>query len=114
MRIDPAAGRVVWRHPLRAAWLGLARSGREWRDTLWASGGGTNRVYRLIWLGGAGWTSDSVTLADTSARLFAAGLALVPSRGLVAGVGDPSGSAHPVDAATRAPAVARRRGPQPP
>src|SRR3989454_3347046 len=80
MRVDPVAGRVVWRHPLRAAWLGLARSGREWRDTVWASGGGTNRVYRLIWLGGAGWTSDSATLADTSARLFAAGLALVPDR----------------------------------
>src|SRR2546425_11982530 len=29
MRVDPVAGRVVWRHPLRAAWLGLARSGRR-------------------------------------------------------------------------------------
>src|SRR3989442_6881808 len=105
MRIDPAAGRVVWRHPLRAAWLGLARSGREWRDTLWASGGGTNRVYRLIWLGGAGWTSDSVTLADTSARLFAARLALVPSRGLVAAGGELSDSVYLIDAAT----LTRRR-----
>src|SRR5438309_3481324 len=100
MRVDPVAGRVVWRHPLRAAWLGLARSGREWRDTVWASGGGTNRVYRLIWLGGAGWTSDSATLADTSARLFAAGLALVPSRGLVAVVGNLSDSVYLIDAAT--------------
>ena len=100
MRVDPVAGRVVWHHPLRAAWLGLARSGREWRDTVWASGGGTNRVYRLIWLGGAGWTSDSATLADTSARLFAAGLALVPSRGLVAVVGNLSDSVYLIDAAT--------------
>src|SRR2546429_7018333 len=100
MRIDPLAGSVVWRLPLKAAWLGLARSGRDWRDTVWASGGGTNRVYRLAWLGGAGWTSDSATLADTSARLFAAGLALVPSRGLVAGVGNLSDSVYLIDAAT--------------
>ena len=53
MRIDPLAGGVVWRLPLKAAWLGLARSGRDWRDTVWASGGGTNRVYRLAWQGGA-------------------------------------------------------------
>src|SRR5207302_1969398 len=38
MRIDPLAGSVVWRLPLKAAWLGLARSGRDWRDTRWASG----------------------------------------------------------------------------
>src|SRR5207244_3807516 len=100
MRVDPVAGRVVWHHPLRAAWLGLARSGREWRDTVWASGGGTNRVYRLIWLGGAGWTSDSATLAATGARLFAAGRALVPSRGLVAVVGNLSDSVYLIDAAT--------------
>src|SRR2546430_8075646 len=73
MRIDPASGRVVWRLPLRAAWLGLARSGRDWRDTVWASGGGTNRVYRLAWQGGARWSVDTVTLADSSAQLFAAG-----------------------------------------
>src|SRR3989441_5015266 len=100
MRIDLAAGRVVWRHPPRAAWLGLARSGREWRDTVWASGGGTNRVYRLIWLGGAGWTSDSAARPHTRARLFAAGLALVPSRGLVAVVGPLSDSVYLIDAAT--------------
>src|SRR2546422_6007290 len=67
MRVDPVAGRVVWRHPLRAAWLGLARSGREWRDTVWASGGGTHPGDRLIWLGGAGWASGRATLAHTSA-----------------------------------------------
>ena len=77
MRIDPLTGNVVWRLPLKAAWLGLARSGRDWRDTVWASGGGTNRVYRLAWQGGARWSVDTVTLADSSAQLFAAGLALV-------------------------------------
>src|SRR6184192_4189812 len=102
MRIDPLAGGVVWRLPLKAAWLGLARSGRDWRDTVWASGGGTNRVYRLAWQGGARWTVDTVTLADSSARLFAAGLTLVPTRGLVAVVGNLSDSVYLIDAATLA------------
>src|SRR5204862_7042006 len=102
MRIDPLADSVVWRLPLRAAWLGLARSGRDWRDTVWASGGGTNRVYRLAWQGGARWSVDTVTLADSSAQLFAAGLALVPTRGLVAVVGNLSDSLYLIDAATLA------------
>jgi len=102
MRIDPLAGSVVWRLPLKAAWLGLARSGRDWRDTVWASGGGTNRVYRLAWQGGARWSADTVTLADSSARLFAAGLTLVPTRGLVAVVGNLSDSVYLIDAATLA------------
>jgi len=100
MRIDPLAGSVVWRLPLKAAWLGLARTGRDWRDTVWASGGGSNRVYRLAWQGGARWSADTVTLADSSARLFAAGLALVPTRGLVAVVGNLSDSVYLIDAAT--------------
>src|SRR6266699_2595076 len=37
MRIDPERARVVWRVPLSAAWLGLARAGRDWRDTVCAS-----------------------------------------------------------------------------
>src|SRR6266571_3728718 len=102
MRIDPVGGGITWRFPLKAAWLGLARSGRDWRDTVWASGAGTNRVYRLAWLGGAGWTTDTVTLADTSARLFAAGLAVAPTRGLVAVVGNLSDSVYLIDAATLA------------
>src|SRR2546421_4364232 len=40
MRIDPLAGSVVWRLPLQAAWLGLARSGRDWRGTRGGGGGG--------------------------------------------------------------------------
>src|SRR5213083_1065185 len=102
MRIDPVGGGITWRFPLKAAWLGLARSGRDWRDTVWASGAGTNRVYRLAWLGGAGWTTDTVTLADTSARLFAAGLAVAPARGLVAIIGNLSDSVYLIDAATLA------------
>src|SRR5881628_3716995 len=100
MRIDPVGGGITWRYPLKAAWLGLARSGRDWRDTVWASGAGTNRVYRLAWLGGAGWTTDTVTLADTSAKVFAAGLAVVPARGLVAIIGNLSDSVYLIDAAT--------------
>src|SRR5467141_2914426 len=102
MRIDPLAGSVVWRLPLKAAWLGLARTGRDWRDTVWASGGGTNRVYWLAWQGGARWSADTVTLADSSAQLFAAGPALVPTRGLVAVVGNLSDSVYLIDAATLA------------
>jgi DNA-binding beta-propeller fold protein YncE len=100
MRIDPVAGTVVWRLPLKAAWLGLARAGRDWRDTVWASGGGTNRVYRAVWLGGAGWKVDSTALADSSVKVFAAGLALIPTRGLVAVVGNLSDSVYFIDAVT--------------
>src|SRR5207237_3421638 len=49
MRIDPVRAQVVWHVTLPAAWLGLARTGRDWRDTVWASGGATNRVYRFAW-----------------------------------------------------------------
>ncbi|HEX4602081.1 MAG TPA: hypothetical protein VH116_11860 [Gemmatimonadales bacterium] len=100
MRIDPVTARVVWQAPLRAAWLGLARTGGEWRDTVWASGGGTNRVYRFVWQGGAGWTTDSAVLADTSARLFVAGVTVLAHRGLVAAVGNLSDSVYLLDAAT--------------
>src|SRR5260221_14683931 len=33
MRIDPGRARVVWHCRLPPAWLGLARTGRGWRDT---------------------------------------------------------------------------------
>src|SRR5438552_16705756 len=65
MRIDPVSARVVWRTRLPAAWLGLARAGSGWRDTVWAGGGATNRVYRFVWQGGAAWATDSVALADS-------------------------------------------------
>jgi YVTN family beta-propeller protein len=99
MRIDPGKGAVVWQTVL-PAWLGLARSGGDWRDTVWVSGAGTNRLYRLTWQGGIAWTLDSVALADPSARLFPAGIALIPRRGLVAVVGNLSDSVYFIDAAT--------------
>ena len=99
-RIDVAQARVVWRAPLPAAWLGLARSGRDWRDTVWASGGATNRLYRFTWQGGATWTADSVALADSGAKLFPAGIALLPRQGWVAVVGNLSDSVYFVDAAS--------------
>src|SRR6266581_4162506 len=101
MRIDPVKGAVVWQTRL-PAWLGLARSGGEWRDTVWVSGAGTNRVYRLTWQGGMAWTLESVALADTNARVFPGGIALVPRRGLVAVVGNQSDSVYLIDAATLA------------
>jgi len=100
MRIDPVRARVVWNVTLPAAWLGLARTGRDWRDTVWASGGATNRVYRFAWQGGASWIRDSVALADSGAKLFTAGLALLQRQGLVAVVGNLSDSVYFIDAAT--------------
>src|SRR5712691_7238102 len=100
MRIDPVRAHVVWRVPLPAAWLGLARTGRDWRDTVWASGGTTNREYRFAWQGGASWIRDSVALADSGAKLYAAGLAPLPRQGLVAVVGNLSDSVYFIDAAT--------------
>jgi DNA-binding beta-propeller fold protein YncE len=102
MRVDPARAQVVWQAPLAAAWLGLARSGRDWRDTVWASGGPTNRVYRFTWQGGATWGVDSVVLADSGATLYPAGLTLLPHQGLVAVVGNLSDSVYFIDAATLA------------
>ncbi|HET7296165.1 MAG TPA: beta-propeller fold lactonase family protein, partial [Gemmatimonadales bacterium] len=100
MRIDPARGQVVWRAPLPAAWLGLAGSGRDWRDTVWVSGGPTNRVYRFTWQGGASWTADSAVLADSGAPVYPAGLALLPRQHLVAVVGNLSDSLYFIDAST--------------
>src|SRR5437588_733524 len=79
MRIDPVKGAIVWQTKL-PAWLGLTRAGRDWRDTVWVSGAGTNRVYRFAWEGGMTWTLDSVPLADPSARLFPGGITLLDLR----------------------------------
>src|SRR6266508_5459104 len=80
MRIDPLSAAVVWRTPL-AAWLGLARAGGSWRDTVWASGAGTNRLYRFVWQGGAAWAMDSAALGGSRATVFPAGIALLRRRG---------------------------------
>ncbi len=100
MRIDPVRAQVVWRAPLPSAWLGLVRAGRDWRDTVWASGGSTNRLYRFTWQGGATWTVDSVALADSGAEVFPAGIALLPRLGWVAVLGNLSDSVYFVDAAS--------------
>ncbi len=102
IRVDPVRAQVVWRAPLPAAWLGLVTSGRDWRDTVWASGGPTNRVYRFTWQGGAAWAVDSVALADSGAKLYAAGLALLSRQGMVAVVGNLSDSVYFIDAASLA------------
>jgi len=101
MRVDPAAGTAGWILRVRAAWLGLARTGRHGADTLWASGGGRNRVYRLITARlGATWTPDSVVLADTNAKLFVGGVAVLPGRPLVAAVGNLSDSVYLIETTT--------------
>jgi len=95
MGISPDSGVLTWLLPMHAAWLGLARAG----DTLWASGGKTNRVYRLV-PNGPAWTSDSIVLADTMTRLFVGGISVVPRRGLVAAVGNLNDSVYLIDAGT--------------
>jgi len=95
MGISPDSGVLTWLLPMHAAWLGLARAG----DTLWASGGKMNRVYRLV-PNGPAWTSDSIVLADTMTRLFVGGISVVPGRGLVAAVGNLNDSVYLIDAAT--------------
>jgi len=101
MQIDPGAGAVTWTQPLAAAWLGLARTGADGHDTVWASGAGTNRVYRFT-RRGADWAADTATLRDAKQQLFVAGIAPVPQLGLVAAVGNLSDSVYLFDAATLA------------
>jgi YVTN family beta-propeller protein len=93
LRIDPVSARVTDTLRLRAAWLGLARTG----DTVWASGGFTNRVYRYV-RAGASWDKDSVVFADTGRHVFPAGIAVAGGR--VAVVGNLSDSLYFLDAAT--------------
>src|SRR3989441_4485731 len=100
MRIDPARARVVWRVPLAGAGRGWARTGRDGRDTVWGRGGPTTRVYRFVWQGGASWIRDRVAIAYSGAKLYPAGLALLPRQGLVAVVGNLSDSVYFLDTAT--------------
>jgi DNA-binding beta-propeller fold protein YncE len=103
MRVDPVAGTAGWVRRVRAAWLGLARTGRRGADTLWASGAGQNRVYRLVSARlGTTWRTDSVALADTTAKLFVAGIASLPGRSLVAAVGNLSDSVYLIETTTLA------------
>jgi len=103
MRVDPAAGTAGWVLRMRAAWLGLARTGRRGADTLWASGAGRNRVYRLVSAGlGGAWRTDSVVVGDTTTKIFVAGIAPLPGRSLVAAVGNLSDSVYLIDRTTLA------------
>ncbi|HEV8401225.1 MAG TPA: beta-propeller fold lactonase family protein [Gemmatimonadales bacterium] len=98
MRVDPVAGTAAWTLRLHAAWLGLAHVGTRGADTLWASGAGRNRVYRLVSTTlGHTWRTDTVVLADTAAKIFVAGLAVLPGRALVAAVGNLSDSVYLID-----------------
>lgn len=95
MRVDPIAGTAGWILRARAAWLGLARSGHSGADTLWASGAGRNRVYRLVTdRHRDAWKADSAILADTAATLFVGGIAALPGRALIAAVGNLSDSVY--------------------
>ena len=95
-RVDPATGRMVDSLPFQAAWLGLAHRGTPAADTVWAAGGSTNRVYRVIYGDGAP-AVDSVVLAPPPAAVFPAGIAVLPGRDLVAVVGDLSDSVYFLD-----------------
>src|SRR2546429_3897711 len=69
MRIDPVRAQVVWHVTLPAAWLGLARTGRDWRDTVSASGGRTHPGHPLPWPGGASRVRESAAPAASRAKL---------------------------------------------
>src|SRR2546422_212649 len=100
MRIAPGAAAGPWTQPLVAAWLGLARTGADGHDTVWVSGAGTNRVYRVT-RRAVDWAVDTATLADATQQLFVGGIARAP-RGLVAAVGNLSASVSLLDATTLA------------
>ena len=97
--LDPLAARVVDSLTFRSAWLGLAKRGGAGgrADTVWASGGSTNRVYRVVY-GPGSRSVDSVALAPFTDKVFPGGLAVVPGRDLVAVVGNLSDSVYLVDA----------------
>ncbi|HMJ58944.1 MAG TPA: beta-propeller fold lactonase family protein [Gemmatimonadales bacterium] len=103
MRVDPVAGTASWVRRMRAAWLGLARTGRRGADTVWASGAGQNKVYRLVRAGlGGAWRTDSMLLGDSTRKIFVAGISVLPGggRSLVAAVGNLSDSVYLIDAHT--------------
>ncbi|HEX4633887.1 MAG TPA: hypothetical protein VH163_08650 [Gemmatimonadales bacterium] len=104
-RIDPGTGHAIDSLPFKAAWLGLAHRGTAAADTVWASGGSTNRVYRVIYGAGAP-AVDSAILATPPTSLFTAGITVLPGRDLVAVVGNLSDSVYLLD--TRSLAVTAR------
>ncbi len=108
--VDPQRWTVTDSVPLSAAWLGLAATSR---GDLYASGGTTNRVWRLREAGGRWQRADSTVLADSGASLFAGGLALSSDDRLLAVVGQLSDSVYLLDAATLKRIGAARTGGKP-
>ncbi|HVO34116.1 MAG TPA: beta-propeller fold lactonase family protein, partial [Gemmatimonadales bacterium] len=96
--------------PLPAAWLGLAAAAG---GDVFASGGTTNRVWRLREAAGGWQRADSAVLADSGAALFAAGLALTPDGRYLAVVGNLADSVYLLDAATLQRTAAVRTGSHP-
>ncbi|HET7790254.1 MAG TPA: bifunctional YncE family protein/alkaline phosphatase family protein [Gemmatimonadales bacterium] len=107
--VDPKDASVTAVVPLPAAWVGIGRSAVG--DTLWASGGVTNRVYRLV-RSTSGWMKDSAVLADSGRPVFPGGLAVGPG-GKIAVVGNLSDSLYLLDAGTLARAGAFKVGHHP-
>jgi DNA-binding beta-propeller fold protein YncE len=108
--VDPARWEVTDSVPLSAAWLGLAAASD---GAVYASGGTTNRVWRLREVAGRWQRADSVVLADSGAALFAAGLTLSAdgrSLAVVAQLGD---SVFLLDAATLRRTAAAATGSHP-
>lgn len=103
MRVDPAAGRVTDSLIFNAAWLGLDHRGSAAADTVWASGGTWNRVYRVIFAAGSPSAVDSIVLAPRKTKLGVAGVAVIPGRDLVAALGNLDDSLRLIDARTLEP-----------
>ena len=108
--VDPKRWAVTDSVPLSAAWLGLA-AGRD--GAVFASGGTTNRVWRLAEGGGRWARADSVVLADSGASLFAGGLALSPDGKQVAVVAQLGDSVYLLGASPLARLAAAGTGSHP-
>jgi YVTN family beta-propeller protein len=108
--IDTGGRAVTDSVPLSAAWLGLAIA----KDgSVLASGGTTNRVWRLREAAGTWQRADSAVLADSGASLFAGGLALSSDGRWLAVVGQLCDSVYLLDAATLRRVAAARTGSHP-
>ena len=108
--VDPGRWTVTDSVPLSAAWLGLA-NGPD--GSVYASGGTTNRVWRLREVNGRWERADSAVLADSGAALFAAGLALSADGKQLAVVAQLGDSVYLLDAATLRRTAAAATGSHP-
>ncbi len=108
--IDPARWAVSDSVPLSAAWLGLA-VGPD--GGVFASGGTTNRVWKLREEGGRWARADSAVLADSGAMIFTGGLALSPDGARLAVVAQLADSVYLLDAASMRRTAAAATGSHP-